>query len=148
MTTNEIDTMIKDLMECFATDDTMIDTLHPITGLTVCFGRTLEETRAAKPEYANAQKMTVAEFCEKKAKRQRTLITWQASTEERYDNMLECLPPEMMLRGGFLVGEPSDHDAGTGQPRFEAFRVYGGAYLQGSRPMTRAEFKKEMEGAK
>ena len=41
--------------------------------------------------------------------------------EERYREMMECLPPAAYRRDGFLVGEPQDHDAETGEPRYEAF---------------------------
>ena len=33
----------------------------------------------------------------------------QECSEERYDEMLEILPPALWLAKGFLVGEPFDH---------------------------------------
>src|SRR5260370_11653102 len=33
----------------------------------------------------------------------------QECTEERYNEMLEILPPALLLAKGFLVGEPVDH---------------------------------------
>jgi len=60
--------------------------------------------------------------------------------------MLEVLPPALWLRGGFLVGEPFDHDAGNGQPRYGAYRRIDGGYMVASRPMTTAEFRAELKG--
>lgn len=134
---------ISDCERCFVSKakSTIIDTLHPITGLTVCYGKTLEDCRA---EYPDAEEMSVTEFCAWKAAQQRTPITWKETTAERFDEMLECLPPAGYGPGpAFLVGEPWDHDAGNGQPRFEAYRQRGELYEVSSRPMTRAEFKAE-----
>ena len=133
-----------DCNRCFASQATMsiIDMIHPITGKTLCFGKTLAET---KQEYPDAQEMEVDIFCEWKAERQRTPITWEETTESRYWEMLEVLPPEKMLSGAFLVGEPMDHDAGSGKPRFEAFRQDGEKFYKASRPMTLSEFRDEMQ---
>ena len=59
-----------------------------------------------------------------------------------------------MYKGGFLVGEAWDHDAGNGQPRYTAyykakgFSVEKGTHVDifmvSNRPMTRAEFRREM----
>ncbi len=73
--------------------------------------------------------------------------------------MLEVLPPAAYLpvaetgyfptvTHGFLVGEPWDHCAATGAPRFSAFikRGYTGVkdsdakFYEANRPMTRKEF--------
>jgi len=134
-----------DCERCFASRErgTIIDVLHPTTGLTVCYGRNLANVRE---EYPDAEEMSVEEFCVWKAERQRTPITWEPSTEERFEEMLCVLPPAAWDHGagGFLVGEPYDHDAGNGQPRYQGFREFGGKYYQSSRPMTRAEFKNEL----
>jgi hypothetical protein len=136
---------VMDCEECVAVPgETMIDVLHPITGRTVCYDKTLEQIRAERPEYAGAERMTVEAFCAAKAARQRTPITWDETTEAKFTEMLEVLPPAAMVRGGFLVGEPWDHDAGNGQPRFDAFRQIGDRFEAASRPMTRAEFRAEM----
>jgi len=71
-------------------------------------------------------------------------ITWTETTEDRYNDMLEVLPPAAMIGSAFLVGEPSDHCAATGQPRFEAFRQRGAVYLVASRPMTIRELRDGM----
>jgi len=136
-----------DCKECFASKarQTIIDVLHPKTGLTVCFGKTLEQVR---DEYPDAEKMTVDKFCAWKAERQLTPIEWKPTTEDRFNEMLEVLPPALWLHGaggGFLVGEAMDHDAGSGKPRFEGFRQSGGHCYQGSRPMTRDEFRAECQ---
>jgi hypothetical protein len=65
---------------------------------------------------------------------------WAATTKEIYWDMLEVLPPAAMMGGGFLVGEPVDHHATSGQPRFEAFIKQGEKYSVSSRPITRKEF--------
>ena len=132
---------------CFASKTTgeIIDTINPETGLTWCFGKTLSQCRE---EYPDSEEMTVADFCMWKAEQQRTPITWQPTTEQVFDDMLGCLPPALMLAGGFLVGEPFDHDAGNGQPRFQGFRQCGESFFQSNRPLTRAEFRDEAAKAK
>lgn len=145
----EAEYTMQDCKECFAVpeSDIMIDVLHPVTGLTVCFGKTLEQVRAERPEYANAERMTVDEFCRQKAARQHTPITWAPTTEDRFLEMLEVLPPAAgasLHYQAFLVGEPWDHDAETGEPRFQGFRMRGDVYEVASRPMTRREFAKEV----
>ena len=71
------------------------------------------------------------------------------TTEARYWEMLEVLPPEIMTGYGFLVGEPMDHNS-QGQPRFSAFVEWRAAgqmtprqtiYFESVAPMTVAEFK-------
>jgi len=133
-----------DCPDCFASKKTksIIDVLHPETGRTVCYDKTLDECRK---EYPDAEKMTVAEFCDWKSKEQRTPIKWEPTTEGQYDEMLCVLPPAMFGTGGFLVGEPYDHDAGNGQPRYQAFLHIDGKPFVSSRPMTCAEFKTEIE---
>jgi hypothetical protein len=134
---------ITDCTLCFVSRqrETIIDVLHPETGLTVCYSKTLEETRR---EYPDAEEMNIAEFCAWKARKQRTPIAWVATTEERYYEMLCALPPADVIGGAFLLGEPQDHDAGTGKARFDAYRCRDGVYEASSRPMTVAEFRAEM----
>ena len=127
--------------ECYANAQTLVDLIDPANGLTVCYGKTLEVVRSEHPD---AERMTVAEFCRRKAEQQRTPITWTETTEERYYEMLSVLPPACMRGGGFLVGEPYDHDAGNGQPRYDAFRSRGGRFEASSRPLTVAEFRLEV----
>ena len=119
---------------------TVIDVLKE-NGRTVCFDKTLEDTRK---EYPDAEEMTLDTFCQWKAEKQRTTITWQETTKEQYYNMLEALPPACWIGTGFLLGEPADHDAGSGQPRYDAFFENSGLYLTASRPMTILEFNSEM----
>lgn len=128
---------------CFASRarSTVIDEVNPATGKTYIHGNTLAECRA---KYPDAEEMTLDEFCAWKAEQQRTPISWEPTTQERYYEMLEVLPPAAMLGGGFLVGEPWDHDAGNGQPRFQAFRQRGDVFEASDRPMTRAEFRKSV----
>lgn len=131
--------------ECFAIPGhTMIDTIDSETGLTHIYRKTLEEVRAEQhtwADYSKAERMTIDAFCQSKADAQDTPITWEPITEERYNELLECLPPASWTGNGFLVGEPYDHHAITGQPRFQACIKRGKDYLASSRPMTKAEFR-------
>jgi len=120
---------------------TIIDMLRPDTGRTWYCSETLEECRK---RYPDAEEMSYDEFVAWKVRQQRTPVTWQETTRERFDEMLNVLPPAAMLGGGFLVGEPYDHDAGSGLPRFSAYRRKCDRYEVASRPMTRAEFRKEV----
>ena len=71
-----------------------------------------------------------------------TPITWTETTEEAFWYALEVLPPAIMFGGGFLLGAPADHDAETGQPRYDGFvERPKGKYWASSRQMTIAEFK-------
>lgn len=146
MTAEKIEKVLtmQDCEECFATDKTMIDVLHPVTGLTVCYGKTLEQVRAERPEYASAERMTVDEFCRRKAAAQDAATNagqWEEITEERYFDWLECVPPAYMGNGGFLVGEASDHHAGTGRPRYQACRERDGKFYAFTVPLTVPQFK-------
>jgi len=152
-TAEKIEKLVKfsvmDCERCYASKKSghIIDTIRPWDGLTWYNGHTLEQIQAEDPD---AEEMGVDEFCAWKAAQQRTPITWTPTTGERYDEMLGCLPPALMLRGGFLVGEPCDHDAGNGQPRFQAFRVRSlhdeNIFEVASRPMTRTEFRAQIGG--
>lgn len=132
-----------DCTRCIAVPGTdyIIDMIHPDTELTIVYGKTLAQVRAEKGEYAGAVIMDFDEFMRQKAARQHTPITWERSTAEKYDEMLECLPPASMYGGGFLVGEPWDHDAETGEPRYQGFRHSGDGYYVATRPMTVREFR-------
>lgn len=134
---------------CFAVlgTDTIIDLANPETGRTRIYGKTIAEIRAECPEYADAVVTTLEGFMKDKAERQHTPIKWTETTQARFDEMLECLPPALMIGGGFLVGEPQDHDASDGRPRYDAFRQDGAKFYQSSRPLTRQEFKAEIQKA-
>ena len=121
----------------------LIDTIRA-DGTTTIYGR---DEADVKREYPDAETMTVEAWCNWKAEQQRTPITWAATTQERFDYALNVLPPAAMLRGGFLLGEPCDHDAGNGLPRYAAFRQRGDVYEESNRPMTGLEFAGEMGGA-
>ena len=72
---------------------------------------------------------------------QQTPVTFKEVTEERYDEMLNVLPPAVWeISKGFLVGEPHDHDD-EGRARFAAFFRKNGAYFEATRPMSVREFK-------
>jgi len=118
----------------------IIDVIHPNTGRTFIYGKTVAECRE---EYPDAESETVEAFCAWKAEQQRTPIQWMQTTAEQYDEMLGVLPPAAYAGAAFLVGEPTDHDAGNGQPRFPAYRKRGAAYEVASRPVTIPEFRAE-----
>lgn len=131
--------------ECFAIPGhTMIDTIDSETGLTHIYRKTLDDVRAEVhtwADYSKAERMTIDAFCQSKADAQDTPITWELITEERYNELLECLPPALWTGSGFLVGEPYDHHAITGQPRFQACMKKWNEHFASSRPMTKAEFR-------
>jgi len=129
-----------DCKQAFAVpgSDSIVDLVHPVTGRSVHYGNTLEEIRA---RYPGAELVEFDAWLQSKAERQHSPIEWTETTEEKYFEMLEVLPPAYMGNGGFLVGEPYDHDAGNGQPRWTAFRQVGEKFFAANRPMTIAEFK-------
>ena len=139
---------VNDCTEGFATPETLIDTIHPVTGLSWCFGETLDQINR---RYPGAVKVSIADWCKAKGERMTTPIIWEDTTREKYWEMLEVLPPAAMCGNAFLVGEPMDHRADTGEPRFTAFRQIGfentgnATYLVASRPITHREFKAELE---
>lgn len=66
-------------------------------------------------------------------------ITFTQITKELYWEMLECVPPEIMKNGAFLVGEPYDHCA-LGIPRFSGYFTRNETYWVSDQVMTRREF--------
>ncbi len=135
-----------DCTNCFAIPgDTMIDLVHPRTGLSIYARETLEQIQL---RYPGAELMSVEAFCAQKSARQSTPIEWNETTENNYREMLDVLPPASSVTGAFLVGEPCDHCARTGQPRFQAFRKQGEQFQSASRPMTFAEFKQLFQTSK
>lgn len=127
--------------ECYGVpgEDSIIDCINPRTGLTAICRETFEQIRE---RYPNAERMTIESHCKAKAQRQDTPITWSDTTEAKYWEMLEVLPPAMMRAGYFLVGEPWDHHAITGEPRFSCYgEPVSGHFVVASRPITRRELK-------
>lgn len=58
-----------------------------------------------------------------------------------YYDMLECVPPEIVKGGAFLVGEPVDHGGDDNVPRYECYSMRGTGslyYFEGL--MTRTMF--------
>lgn len=132
-----------DCTEAFAEpgSDSIIDCIRPDTGRSWHYGENLDEIRV---RYPGAQIVNMEEHFKAKATRQDTPIVWTETTKEVYWEMLEVLPPAAMGNGGFLVGEPWDHHAKTGQPQFAAYREKGDKYWTANRPITRKEFAAEM----
>lgn len=138
---------INDNTQCFVskTSGTMIDIINPSSGKTFYFSRTRDDLLAKG--YKDVEIMTIGEWGEWKAAQQRTPISWDEEiTGERFYRMLECLPPAAGTNGWkeFLIGEPCDHDALSGEPRFDGFRRVGNRYFASSRPLTVTEFRAEV----
>ena len=136
-----------DFTHVFAEPDAhnIIDAVHPTTGRGVYSGETLEEVRK---RYPLAQLETFDAWSARKAARQDTPITWHETTAEQYDEMLCVLPPAVHRYDGFMVGEPDDHHATTGRPRFRAYIARYGRYFVASRPMTIAEYHAIVPGVR
>lgn len=115
-----------------------IDCIHPVTGLSWWDGHNLEEIQA---RYPGAQIVEISQWCKELGARQDSPVEWSETTEEQYWEMLEAVPPACMLAGSFLVGEPWDHHAVSGLPRFHAYLKRGNEYLASNRPLTIPEFK-------
>jgi len=134
----------RDCTHCFAVPggNSMIDLVHPITGKTVIYGKTLEDCRQEKG-YENAELILVEDFCKAKADKQDAPVTWNETTEDKYHEMLNILPPACWTGDYFLVGEPWDHHAVTGRARYAAFgwNRETDRYVESSRPMTIKELK-------
>jgi len=130
--------------DCYAVpgENHIIATINAETGLTRICGHTEAEVLAREP---GAVRMAFGDFLSAMAERQETPIVWVETTAKTYHDMLEVLPPAFWQGGLFLVGEPTDHSARTGQSRFQAYREDAGArYFASSRPLTIAEAKKEL----
>jgi hypothetical protein len=129
-----------DCTDCYAVPGagSIIDVIDPRTDLTWCYQKTAADIAAQEP---GAVRMTIEEWTTAQAARQRTPWAWEPSTAERYQDMLDVLPPAYWQGGVFAVGEPADHDAGTGRPRYDAYRQQGDRYFVSTRPVTIAELK-------
>lgn len=140
---------MNDCTECYAVPgaDWIVDVIRPDNGLTWVNGHTEEEIKSREPL---AVRMPIAQHCAEKAARQHTPITWAPTSERKYNEMLEVLPPIDWAYGYFLVGEPTDSDAETGESRYQAYRVRGShwyrQYAASSRPITRRELRAIIKG--
>lgn len=125
---------------CFAVPGALsiIDGYRPETRCGWWSGETLEQIQVRHP---GAVLMTLQAFCEAKAKIQDRPVSWSTVTADSYHDALGCLPPERMLPGAFLVGEPSDHHAITGLPRFACYKRHQGQHWASDRPLTVVEFE-------
>ena len=124
--------------KCFVANDELLDFAHPHTDRSQFNNLTLEEMQRI---YPGAEIVNYNDFKAAKAARQDAEPReWKEVTKERYMDMLEVLPPAAMRRWAFLVGEPYDHHAGTGRPRFACFKREGGNHYELSCHITHAEF--------
>jgi len=117
----------------------IIDTVNPETGLSWYFAESLEKIRE---RYPTAEIVNFDAWIDAQAAKQDAPISWNETTEEKYWYMLEVLPPAYQHGNYFLVGEPYDHHAKTGMPRYDAFGKVGDKYVASSRPVTVAEMRK------
>lgn len=71
-------------------------------------------------------------------------ISWQETTESRYDEMLGVVPPEFMEGNDFLLGEPQTHRrcriTGRVSGAYDGFTYKGGKYYATTEAVTPAEF--------
>lgn len=116
----------------------IIDTVNRETGRSAINGQTLEEIQA---RYPDAVRVSFDDWRAARVAAQNTPIVWDEVSIEQYDEMLCVLPPAVMDGAGFLVGEPDDHSAETGAPRFRAYLAAFGKYYRSSRPVTVREWK-------
>jgi hypothetical protein len=120
----------------------IIDAVHPNTGRGMYSDETLAQVRE---RYPGADTYDFVEWCTARGAEQSTPIEWAETTQALYHEMMDVLPPVIVKNCAFLVGEPMDHLASTGEPRFEAFRYRaGGHYEVANRPLTVAEFRGEV----
>lgn len=72
--------------------------------------------------------------------RRTNMTTWKQTTEERYWDMLGCVPPIAQKGFGFLVGEAYDHGkcklTGRIAPRYAAFVDVNGQFFESIEPLT------------
>jgi len=138
-TTTEKPIHIMDCEMAFAIpgQDGICDVINPRTGLSWHYGHNLEQMRE---KYPGCEIVNFEDHCKAHAGRQESPIEWEETTAERFNDMLEVLPPAAWHGGGFMVGEPYDHHATSGKPRFQAYRKKDGKYFAASRPMTFTEF--------
>jgi hypothetical protein len=134
---------LDDCTQCVAVPGAMsvIDVINPKTGRTFYEGQTLEEVRARGAEYAQAVIMSTDDHRKARAAQQDVPVKWQVTTGETHWEMLEVLPPAMMQGNAFMVGEPGDHHAISGKPRFQAHFEIRGRFFVSDRAMTRDEFR-------
>ena len=125
----------EDCKNCVANENNIDDLINPETGLGL-FGKKTVENMVAK----GGELMSVEEFYNRKFAKQNTPLEWAEVDADSYDEAMGCVPPIDLSSSGFLVGEPWDHCAKTGAPRFTAYRFDGVKYTKSNRPMTRKEF--------
>lgn len=81
--------------QCFVQPDTftIIDTVHPITGKSVCYGDTLEQVQARYPG------AIIGDFEEWCLKKEQSFLTEPMEIDrDRYDEMLNVLPPKRWVQ--------------------------------------------------
>src|ERR1017187_7460993 len=86
---------LDDCKQAFAVpgSDSIVDLVHPVTGRSVYANETLEQVNV---RYPGAELVEFDAWLESKAERQHSPIEWTETTEEKYYEMLEVLPPAYM----------------------------------------------------
>lgn len=101
----------------------------------------VEKVLAENPDY---RLVSYDEFVAAASAEQDQPVSWSPVSEDDYYEKMDCLPPAVARSYGFLLGEPQDHHAATGKPRFAAFLKLGigetTRFLRSSRPLQVAEF--------
>lgn len=129
-----------DCTHAFANDDQdhVIDVIHPVTGLSWINGESFDQMKLRYPEI---KIVNMREWFNAKGERQDSPVAWVEITADKFDEYLCCLPPISYGQGRFLVGEPSDHHASSGAPRYHACVSQDGKHYTSNRPLTVKEFK-------
>lgn len=69
-------------------------------------------------------------------------FAWKRTSKQRYNEMLNVLPPRDWTHGAFLVGEAYDHEGANYAARYQVYRQVGmDLFIMGTRPVTFLEFK-------
>lgn len=61
-------------------------------------------------------------------------MTWKRITEEHFDYMLGCVPPEVMQGNAFLCGEPLRFN-NVGENVFSAFILVGDTFYENEKTL-------------
>jgi hypothetical protein len=116
----------------------LVTLIHPDEPTRDIYGEPLTNIMERHPA---AVPVLLDDWTATRAAEQDAPVEWQEVTAERFEEMLNVLPP-IYFPGGFLVSEPCDHHARTGRPRYSAFRQEGGRYFASSRPMQVSEVRR------
>lgn len=109
-----------------------------MNGVTIWEKETIADVRK---RYPSAEVYEFDSWIQAMVERENTPVTWEETTEDKFNYALECLPPAFIGNGGFLVGEACDHHSRNGSPRYQGYKKKGDKYMASSRPITIREMK-------